>query len=136
MLALLLSEAVAGRQPHRTLYSAEEIGLLYAQSGRDLTFQTKANGDAEQASRYKDGVLAKFDGLTMREKAIELRHFIFLMNLAEDDIANVKVLLGKYEQAYFDSGPNQLQFLRFGADIMRTCHLLKEPRIALNVSKR
>lgn len=72
----------------------------------------------------------------MREKATELRHFIYLMNLTEDDIANVKVLLSKYEQAYFDSGPNNLQLLRFGADIMRTCHLLQEPAVALNVSKR
>lgn len=130
-----LISAVASRQPQRTLYSAEELGLLYTQNNRNNTFKDKANGDPHQSNLYKDDILAKFDELSIREKSTELRNFIHLMNLDTDDTKKVHSLLTKYEQSYYGNTPHNISFVQFGADIMRLCHLLKQPDVALNVSE-
>lgn len=125
--------AIFHRQPHRTLYSHEELGLLYIQARRQETFHNQANGSVDECKQYKDTVVQQFDEFPMHKKVLELLRFVYLLDLSANDIQNIKSLLYKYELAYFNNWWHAKAPRKLGTDIIRTCYVLNEPDIALEV---
>lgn len=127
--------AIFHRQPYRTLYSHEELGLTYIRQRRQATFNDKANGNIDERNQYKETIVQQFDEFNLGEKAKELKRFIDLMDLDADDAHNVKTLLQKYQTAYFARSRESFPFHLFGCDVIRTCHILNKPDIALEVGE-
>lgn len=114
----------------RTLYSQQELGILGLRERRQHTLQEFTSVD--QVQKHKQKILNSFDDLRLHFQRKELINFIYLMDLNPNDVNGLKALMNKYEIS-FNKEIHQVGDFGFGTEIMRTCHLLDRPDLAVEV---
>lgn len=88
--------------------------------------------DFGAADIAKAKIVGTFDNLELYEQREKLKIFIYSTEFCPQDLEVLIQLLIKYEHSY-NQEMHQLTEFFFGTEIMRTCHLLDEPDIALKV---
>lgn len=115
----------------RTLFSREELGICDIAKRREKSLAEC--GGYVHLHDYKQNIIDSFERLELHLQRDELKHFIYLTDLDESDVASLKQLLEIFDRAY-NQEIHQVSRFVFSTEIMRTCHLLGKPHVALQVN--